>query len=65
MQTTPGSPAMQKAFPLRVVVHDKSGKEEYRAEAFEVNWKKIDDSAFQLPSRDLPHEPRSGRFNAP
>jgi hypothetical protein len=41
---------MQKAFPLRVVVHDKSGKEEYRAEAFEVNWKKVDDSAFLVPA---------------
>ena len=41
---------MQKAFPLRVVVHDRSGKEEYRAEAFEVRWQKVDDSAFQVPA---------------
>jgi hypothetical protein len=41
---------LEKAFPLRVVVHDRSGKEEYRAEAFEVNWKKVDDSAFQVPT---------------
>jgi hypothetical protein len=40
----------QKAFPLRVVVHNRLGKEEYRAEAFEVNWKKIDDSEFQVPA---------------
>jgi Domain of unknown function (DUF4412) len=41
---------LQNAFPLRVVVHDRSGKEEYRAQAFEVSWKKVDDSAFQVPA---------------
>ncbi len=41
---------MNKAFPLRIVVHDRSGKEQYRAEAFEVNWKKIDDLAFRVPA---------------
>jgi hypothetical protein len=41
---------LQNAFPLRVVVHDRSGKEEYRAEAFEVRWKNVDESAFQVPS---------------
>jgi hypothetical protein len=40
----------EKAFPLRVVVHDRSGKEAYRAEAFEAHWKRIDDSAFQIPN---------------
>jgi hypothetical protein len=41
---------MKKAFPLRIVVHDRDGKEEYRAEAFEVNWKKMDDLAFRVPA---------------
>jgi hypothetical protein len=41
---------MQNAFPLSVVVHDRSGKEEYRAEAFEVRWKKVDDAAFLVPA---------------
>jgi hypothetical protein len=41
---------MKKAFPLRLVVHDdRSGRETYRAEAFEVSWKKVDDSEFQVP----------------
>jgi hypothetical protein len=31
-------------------VYDRSGKEEYRAEAFEVRWKNVDDSAFQVPA---------------
>jgi hypothetical protein len=39
----------QKAFPLSVVVHDRSGKEEYRAEAFEVRWKNVDEAAFEVP----------------
>ncbi len=41
--------SMEKAFPLRVVVHDKSGKEAYRAEATAAVWKKIDDAVFRLP----------------
>lgn len=41
---------VQRSFPLTVVVHDRSGKEEYRAEAFEVKWQKVDDSAFQIPT---------------
>jgi len=40
----------EKAFPLRVVVHDKSGKEEYRAEATKTDRKKIDDAMFVMPS---------------
>ncbi len=40
----------EKAFPLRVVVHDKSGKEEYRAEATRVERKKLDDSMFKPPA---------------
>jgi hypothetical protein len=40
----------EKAFPLRVVVHDKSGKEEYRAEATRAERKKLDDSLFMPPS---------------
>jgi Domain of unknown function (DUF4412) len=40
----------EKAFPLRVVVHDKSGKEEYRAEATTASRKKLDDAIFQPPS---------------
>jgi hypothetical protein len=40
----------EKAFPLRVVAHDKVGKEEYRAEATTATRKKIDDALFQLPS---------------
>jgi len=40
----------QKAFPLRVVVHDRSGKEEYRAQAFEAKWEPVDESAFQVPA---------------
>jgi hypothetical protein len=40
----------EKAFPMRVVVHDKAGKEQFRAEASKVDRKKIDDALFQLPS---------------
>ena len=40
----------EKAFPLRVVVHDKSGKEEYRAEATRADRKRLDDALF-LPPR--------------
>jgi hypothetical protein len=40
----------EKAFPLRVVVHDKSGKEEYRAEATRASRKRLDDAIFQPPS---------------
>jgi hypothetical protein len=40
----------EKAFPLRVVVHDKGGKEEYRAEATKVDRRRLDDSMFQMPS---------------
>ena len=40
----------EKAFPLRVVVHDKAGKEEYRAEATRADRKKLDDALFQPPS---------------
>lgn len=39
----------ERAFPLRVVVHDKSGKEEYRAEATTAVRKKFDDSVLRLP----------------
>ncbi|MGH7285045.1 MAG: DUF4412 domain-containing protein, partial [Polyangiaceae bacterium] len=35
-----------KAFPLRAIVHDKTGKEEYRVVATKVDRKKIDDSVF-------------------
>jgi hypothetical protein len=40
----------EKAFPLRVIVHDKSGKEEYRADATRTERKKLDDALFQPPS---------------
>jgi hypothetical protein len=40
----------EKAFPLRVVVHDKSGKEQYRAEAIRADRKKLDDALFQAPA---------------
>jgi hypothetical protein len=40
----------EKAFPLRVVVHDKLGKEEYRADAVRADRKKIDDAMFQPPT---------------
>ena len=40
----------EKAFPLRVVVHDKSGKEEYRADATRADRKKLDDSLFKPPA---------------
>jgi hypothetical protein len=40
----------EKAFPLRVIMHDKAGKEQYRAEASAIARKKLDDSMFQLPT---------------
>ena len=40
----------EKAFPLRVVVHDKAGKEEYRAEATKADRQKLDDAIFQVPN---------------
>jgi hypothetical protein len=40
----------EKAFPLRVVVHDKAGKEQFRAEASTVVRKNVDDVLFQLPT---------------
>ncbi|MEO7109221.1 MAG: DUF4412 domain-containing protein [Polyangiaceae bacterium] len=39
-----------KAFPLRAVVHDKSGKEQYRLLATKVDRKKIDDTTFTVPT---------------
>jgi hypothetical protein len=49
---TPWAAALtsEKAFPLRVVVHDKSGKEEYRAEASKADRRKLDDALFALPT---------------
>ncbi len=38
-----------KAFPLRAVVHDKSGKEQYRVQATTISQKKIDDTTFTVP----------------
>ena len=53
----------EKAFPLRVVVHDSKGKEEYRAEATKVDARKVDDAGFQVPSgfkpADLSNEVRT------
>ena len=53
----------EKAFPLRVVVHDKAGKEQYRADATKVERKKLDDSLFDLPAgykkADLSKEART------
>ena len=40
----------EKAFPLRVVAHDRAGKEVYRAEATKVDRKSVADSLFQLPT---------------
>jgi hypothetical protein len=40
----------EKAFPLRVVVHDKAGKEQYRAEATMAVRKKLDDAMFLPPN---------------
>lgn len=40
----------EKVFPLRVVAHDKAGKEQYRAEAAKVDRKSMADSLFQLPA---------------
>ncbi len=40
----------EKAFPLRVIVHDKAGKEEYRAEATKADRRKLDDALFVLPA---------------
>jgi hypothetical protein len=37
----------EKSFPLRVVVHDKAGKEEYRADATKVERKVLSDTLFQ------------------
>ena len=39
----------EKAFPLRVIAHDKAGKEEYRAEAAKVDRRSLDDKLFVLP----------------
>jgi Domain of unknown function (DUF4412) len=39
-----------KAFPLRVIVHDKAGKEEYRAEVTRADRKKLADALFYPPS---------------
>lgn len=38
-----------KAFPLRVVVHDKTGKEQYRVQATKADRKKLDDALFAAP----------------
>jgi hypothetical protein len=38
-----------KAFPLRAIVHDKSGKEQYRVQATTVARKKVDDTTFAVP----------------
>jgi hypothetical protein len=39
----------EKAFPLRVVVRDESGKEQYRADATKADRRKIDDAVFLTP----------------
>ena len=39
-----------KAFPLRVVVHDKTGKEQYRVQATKADRKKVDDALFAVPT---------------
>jgi hypothetical protein len=39
----------EKSFPLRVVVHDKAGKEQYRAEATRVDRKPLDGALFDVP----------------
>ena len=53
----------EKAFPLRVVVHDKTGKEQYRAEATKADRRRIDDSLFLMPNgyktADLAKETRT------
>lgn len=53
----------EKAFPLRVVVHDKAGKEAYRAEASRADRRKLDDALFALPigykTADLAKETRT------
>jgi hypothetical protein len=52
-----------RAFPLRLVVHDMSGKEEYRAEATRAERKTIDPAIFNLPTgykqTDLASETRT------
>lgn len=40
----------EKVFPLRVTVHDKAGKEQFRAEAQAVTRKKLDDALFAPPT---------------
>jgi hypothetical protein len=53
----------EKAFPLQVVVHDKAGKEEYRAEATQVTAKRLEDASFDVPhgftARDLSADVRT------
>jgi hypothetical protein len=53
----------ERAFPLRITVHDKAGKEQYRAEATKADRKKVDDSLFQAPTgykkADLAKETRT------
>jgi hypothetical protein len=39
-----------RAFPLRVVVHDKSGKDLYRVDTTHAVRRKIDDATFLMPS---------------
>ncbi|WP_394846815.1 DUF4412 domain-containing protein [Pendulispora brunnea] len=39
----------ERAFPLRVVVHDRDGNETLRAEATSIVRKKLDDAVFQVP----------------
>jgi hypothetical protein len=40
----------ERAFPLKVIVHDKTGKEEYRADALKADRRKLDDATFRAPS---------------
>ena len=40
----------EKAFPLRIVAHDKAGKEEYRAEATKADARAVADSVFEVPA---------------
>lgn len=40
----------ERAFPLRVIATDKTGKQEFRAEATKIESRKLDDGLFTVPS---------------
>ena len=47
---SPRTRGVERAFPLRVIATDKTGKQEFRAEATKIEQKHLDDALFKVPN---------------